>query len=123
MTEEPRPSGRAPARPAPRAGLAPFVPSRPLGSSGRLTRVEPFRPDPELLAELAVTRMPFGKYRGRLLHELPEAYLLWLERSGWPRGRLGEQLALSLEIERAGLRSLLRGIPEAPAVARRPPSP
>jgi len=85
--------------------------------------VEPPSPDPELLAELAATRMPFGKYCGRLLHELPEAYLLWLERRGFPRGRLGEQLALSLEIERAGLRSLLRGIPPRPAPARRPPSP
>ena len=59
----------------------------------------------ELLA-LARVRMPFGKYTGRLLIQLPEAYLVWMARQGFPAGRLGEQLQLAYEIRRNGLEYL-----------------
>lgn len=69
--------------------------------------VSALEPDPALLLELVAARMPFGKYAGlRLLH-LPEPYLLWFQREGFPRGKLGEQLALALEIKRNGLERLL----------------
>ncbi|MDO6462426.1 DUF3820 family protein [Granulosicoccaceae sp. 1_MG-2023] len=61
----------------------------------------------EDLLTLARTPMPFGKYAGRMLFELPEPYLLWFEKKGWPEGRLGQLLALALEIHRAGLTRLL----------------
>lgn len=64
-------------------------------------------PSPELLLELARARMPFGKYRGRLLIDLPEAYLAWFARHGFPRGKLGEQLQSMLEIKHNGLASLV----------------
>ena len=67
----------------------------------------PFAMDKEDLLALARTPMPFGKYAGRILFELPEPYLLWFEKKGWPKGRLGHLLALALEIHRAGLTRLL----------------
>ena len=63
--------------------------------------------DPTVLLELDRARMPFGKYEGRPLLELPEGYLLWFTRQGLPRGKLGEQLALVLEIKTNGLEQLV----------------
>lgn len=63
--------------------------------------------NPEFL-ELLVTRtMPFGKYQGRLLADLPGAYLAWFARQGFPRGELGQLLALMHEIDHNGLGALL----------------
>ena len=59
------------------------------------------------LTELANTRMPFGKYKDRLLVDLPEAYLVWFSRQGFPEGRLGRMLASMLEIKVNGLEKLL----------------
>lgn len=53
-------------------------------------------------------RMPFGKYAGRRLLELPEPYLVWFHRNGFPPGRLGEQLALVYEIKLNGLEGMWR---------------
>jgi uncharacterized protein (DUF3820 family) len=63
--------------------------------------------DPNALVELEHARMPFGKYEGRPLLQLPEAYLLWFSRQGFPRGKLGQQLALVLEIKTNGLEKLV----------------
>lgn len=63
--------------------------------------------DPTVLLELAAARMPFGKYQGRRLLHLPEAYLVWFTREGLPSGRLGQLLALTLEIKTNGLESLV----------------
>jgi uncharacterized protein (DUF3820 family) len=63
--------------------------------------------DPTVLLELDRARMPFGKYEGRPLLQLPEGYLLWFMRQGLPRGKLGEQLALVLEIKTNGLEQLV----------------
>lgn len=60
-----------------------------------------------LLASLVTTKMPFGKYQGRLLADLPEAYILWFEREGFPAGQLGRQLALMHTIKVNGLEPLL----------------
>ena len=67
-------------------------------------------PDPAFLADLAQAKMPFGKYSGRYLTDLPEAYLCWFQRQGWPRGKLGEQLAAMLEIKMNGLEPLVREV-------------
>ena len=58
--------------------------------------------------ELLVTReMPYGKYKGRLLADLPGNYLNWFAREGFPSGELGRLLALMHEIDHNGLSSLL----------------
>jgi len=62
----------------------------------------------EDLTKLATMVMPFGKYQGRLLIELPEEYLLWFAKKGWPKGQLGELLQLALEIKSNGLSYLIQ---------------
>jgi len=56
---------------------------------------------------LTTTSMPFGKYKGRLIADLPGNYLNWFAREGFPPGKLGELLALMHEIDHNGLSSLL----------------
>ena len=69
--------------------------------------------------ELLVTRvMPFGKYQGRLIADLPGNYLNWFARAGFPPGEIGRLLALMQEINHNGLTPLL-----APLRARRPAKP
>lgn len=59
--------------------------------------------------ELLVQRtMPYGKFQGRVLADLPGHYLQWMARAGWPKGELGRLLALMFEIDHNGLRSLLQ---------------
>ncbi len=65
------------------------------------------------LLTLATMTMPFGKYAGRVLIDLPEEYLLWFQKKGFPKGRLGELLALALEIKINGLESLLEPLKQS----------
>jgi len=62
------------------------------------------------LLELARTRMPFGKYKERLLVDLPEPYLVWFKQKGFPKGKLGRMLELMLEIKINGLENIIREI-------------
>ncbi|HEV7777551.1 MAG TPA: DUF3820 family protein [Luteibacter sp.] len=62
---------------------------------------------PEDLQLLVTQRMPFGKYEGRLIADLPGNYLAWFARKGFPPGQLGQLLALMLELDHNGLSSLL----------------
>ena len=64
-------------------------------------------PDRHELVELANTRMPFGKYAGRLLVELPEPYLVWYSQKGFPPGKIGYQLRLMYEIKVNGLEKFI----------------
>ena len=69
------------------------------------------KPDPSnnlhVLEELVVYKMPFGKYKGWLLCDLPDFYLEWFQRKGFPQGKLGMLLATMLEIRVNGLMELL----------------
>ena len=61
----------------------------------------------EDLQKLVTTHMPYGKYQGRLIADLPGDYLAWFARKGFPPGSLGQLLALMLELDHNGLASLL----------------
>lgn len=63
--------------------------------------------NPEALQRLVTWRMPFGKYEGRLLAQLPGNYLHWFAREGFPPGELGRLLALMHELDHNGLTELL----------------
>ena len=63
--------------------------------------------DPESLQRLLTFAMPFGKYKGRMIADLPGNYLNWFAREGFPKGELGRLLALMHEIDHNGLSSLL----------------
>lgn len=62
----------------------------------------------ENLPKLARAKMPFGKYKGRLLADLPEDYLVWFSQKGFPKSMLGEMLEAVYEIKLNGLEYLLK---------------
>lgn len=64
-------------------------------------------PDREILLKLVEMKMPFGKYEGRLLCDLPVSYLEWFKRKGFPPGKLGILLDTMYEIKLNGLEQLL----------------
>ncbi len=67
----------------------------------------PQQPDSQLLKALVSMPMPFGKYKGTLLCNLPVSYLEWFQREGFPKGKLGMLLATMYEIKINGLEKLL----------------
>ena len=73
----------------------------------------PLPPQDALLA-LVTQRMPYGKYKDRLLADLPGNYLNWFAREGFPPGELGRLLALMHELDHNGLSSLLIPLRQRP---------
>ena len=63
--------------------------------------------NPDDLQRLVTTNMPYGKYKGRLIADLPGQYLNWFAREGFPKSELGRLLALMQEIDHNGLSPLL----------------
>jgi len=80
-------------------------------------------PDGQMLVEIARTRMPFGRYQGTRLIDLPEPYVVWFQQRGFPRGRLGELLATLYEIKANGLEALLASLREPTDPRYRPEDP
>ncbi|WP_047420761.1 MULTISPECIES: DUF3820 family protein [Chryseobacterium] len=66
--------------------------------------------NPEILKEICVMKMPFGKYEGTVLIDLPISYLEWFNKNGMPKGKLGMQLSTVYEIKLNGLMDLLTPI-------------
>lgn len=66
--------------------------------------------DKKMLIELAHYRMPFGKYKGRFLVDLPEAYFVWFTQKGFPKGKLGYLMQGMHEIKINGLEGIIRKI-------------
>jgi len=62
----------------------------------------------EVILDLVNTRMPYGKYKDRRLCDLPEPYVVWFHRNGFPAGRLGILLSVLYEIKVNGLEYLLK---------------
>lgn len=74
------------------------------------------QPDKEILLSLVKDKMPFGKYKGRILSNLPIHYLEWFKRQGFPKGKLGMQLETIYEIKLNGLEYLLEGLSDRKSV-------
>ena len=62
---------------------------------------------PEDLQRLLTTSMPYGKYKGQMIADLPGHYLNWFARQGFPKGEIGRLLALMQTIDQNGLSALL----------------
>ncbi len=75
-----------------------------MNDSSKMSEMDPGK----ALIELANVRMPFGKYKGSYLVNLPEPYLVWFRQKGFPPGKLGRQLAEMYEIKVNGLENLIR---------------
>ena len=61
-----------------------------------------------LLEKLANAKMPYGKYKGKYLIDLPEHYIVWYRNKGFPAGKFGEMLHLVYEIQLNGLEDMVR---------------
>ena len=85
--------------PQPKQPKQPIQPIQPIQLTNSLEAAD--------LLALTTTAMPYGKYKGSLLCELPGHYLNWFARAGFPKGKLGQQLALMQEIDSNGLKGLL----------------
>lgn len=69
--------------------------------------MESVTPDSKILIEIVQTKMPFGKYKGNLISDLPVYYLEWLHSKGFPPGKLGMLLGTTYEIKTNGLTAIL----------------
>jgi hypothetical protein len=65
-------------------------------------------PDPEILRKIVETPMPFGRYQGTIIADLPVSYLEWFKRKGFPEGKLGVWLETMYVIQLNGLEFLLK---------------
>lgn len=68
------------------------------------------QPDKEFLIKLAHTKMPYGKYEGRYLIDLPEYYIVWYHNKGFPKGKLGVMMQQVYELKVNGLEHIVREI-------------
>ncbi len=66
------------------------------------------QPDKKEFLELSTMKMPFGKYKGLRLVDLPERYIVWFSQKGFPPGKLGKMLQTVYEIKRNGLEYLFK---------------
>ena len=62
----------------------------------------------QFLLKLANTKMPYGKYEGRYMIDLPEYYVVWYRNKGFPNGQIGEMLATVYELKVNGLEEWVR---------------
>lgn len=68
------------------------------------------KPDTSQLIEIAHYKMPFGKFKGWYLVDLPEPYLIWFQQKGFPEGKLGNMLKGMTEIKINGLEGLVKKV-------------
>ena len=66
--------------------------------------------DKQFLIDVSKMRMPYGKYKGRFLIDLPEHYVVWYHNKGFPKGKLGQMLGSVYELQLNGLEELIREI-------------
>jgi len=83
-----------------------------IGMSLKYSKMEEIKPDNTQLLQLLEYKMPFGKFKGRFLIDIPEPYLVWMNRQGFPKGKLGDLLRLTYEIKLNGLEGMVKRIRE-----------
>jgi uncharacterized protein (DUF3820 family) len=66
--------------------------------------------DKQFLIDVSKMRMPYGKYKGTFLIDLPEHYVVWYNNKGFPKGKLGQMLGLVYELKLNGLEDLIKEI-------------
>lgn len=66
--------------------------------------------DQQFLIDVAKAKMPYGKYKGKYLIDLPEHYIVWYHAKGFPKGKLGQMLGLVYELQLNGLEHLIKEI-------------
>ena len=64
----------------------------------------------QFLLKIANTKMPYGKYEGKYMIDLPEYYVVWYRNKGFPKGQIGEMLATVYELKLNGLEELVRNL-------------
>ena len=82
-----------------------------------LTPITPESMNAEELDAIVQQHMPFGRFKGRKLIDLPEPYLVWFKQRGFPEGELGRRLAAVYEIKVYGLEAMLRPLLRSDATA------
>lgn len=75
--------------------------------------MENVSPDPQVLIDVVQTKMPFGKYKGTLICDLPVYYLEWLKNKGFPPGKMGMLLSTTYEIKINGVGKILAIVKES----------
>ncbi|WP_262710288.1 DUF3820 family protein [Mucilaginibacter psychrotolerans] len=69
--------------------------------------MENIEANPQVLVDIVKTKMPFGKYKDTLICDIPISYLEWMQRKGFPPGKLGMLMSTTYEIKLNGLDKLL----------------
>jgi uncharacterized protein len=72
--------------------------------------MESVQPDSQILIDIVQTKMPFGKYKGTLLCDLPVYYLEWMRNKGFPPGKMGMMLSSVYEIKINGMNTILTAV-------------
>lgn len=72
-----------------------------------LYRVENLQPDSKILIDIVQTRMPYGKYKGTIIADLPVYYLEWMSGKGFTKDKMGMLLSTTFEIKTNGLSEIL----------------
>jgi hypothetical protein len=70
--------------------------------------MKPVIPDKKVFIALTTMKMPYGKYKGLRLVDLPEPYIVWFSQKGFPEGKLGQMLQMVYEIKLNGLEYLFK---------------
>lgn len=78
-----------------------------------LYHVENLQPDPKVLVDIVQTRMPYGKYKGTIIADIPVSYLEWMADKGFTKDKLGMMLSTVFEIKTNGLGEILFKIKRA----------
>ena len=91
----------------PGAGSASTIPGKMASRNTSPRNVRQAKMNPEHLQLLVTREMPYGKYKGRLIADLPGHYLGWFAREGFPPGDIGKLIALMYELDHNALRHLL----------------